>query len=64
MNYDFTFGCVFFVILIQNIFLYNDALHKQLVIDELRGREFKNWKETYAMKKQVEMLEHKLSSKS
>lgn len=64
MNYDFMFGCVFFVLMLQNLFLMIANDEKTNVINDARGREFERFKEICELKKQIEVLEHKLSSKS
>jgi hypothetical protein len=64
MNYDFMFGCVFFVLMLQNLFLMISNDGKTNALNEVREKEYERYKEIYALKKQVEVLEHKLSSKS
>lgn len=64
MNYDFMFGCVFFVLMAQNLFMMIQNSEQTSIIDQVRGREFERFKEICELKKQIEVLEHKLSSKS
>jgi hypothetical protein len=58
------FGCVFFVLMLQNLFLMISNDGKTNALNEVREKEYERYKEIYALKKQVEVLEHKLSSKS
>lgn len=64
MNYDFMFGCVFFVIMVQNLFIHFMLYEKSFVLDQMKDREFDNFKQCYDLKVKINELEHKLSSKS